>query len=161
MKHFDKPPASDIFVLAFTHAAWIQTWFITDIMSRWTFVTQWLTAHLWIRSYREDWTNSVLYKYWLLRVLWLKLQHPRWSPERSIFPRCSWEKMERSGITEGVILLTIALQVVNICLITLQQTIYHPYTRNVRTRVLEYTDAQLIGFEVGKKMSGYYTLAAW
>ena len=68
--------------------------------------------------------------------------------------------MERSGITEGVILLTIALQAVNICLITLQQTIYHPYTRNVRTRVLEYTDAQLIGFEVGKKMSGYYTLAA-
>ena len=26
----------------------------------------------------------IVYKYWLLRVLWLKLRLPRWSPERSI-----------------------------------------------------------------------------
>ena len=27
----------------------------------------------------------IVYKYWLLRVLWLKLRLPRWSPERSIY----------------------------------------------------------------------------
>ena len=31
----------------------------------------------------------IVYKYWLLRVLWLELWLPRWSPERSIFPRRS------------------------------------------------------------------------
>ena len=31
----------------------------------------------------------VVYKYWLLRALWLKLWLPRWSPERYIFPLLS------------------------------------------------------------------------
>ena len=89
--------------------------------------------------------QRLVYKYWLLRVLWLKLRLPRWSPERSKFPRRSRGKMERSGdrgkwngpgITEGVGVLTIAwVKIVNICFITFQQTIYHPRTRNVRTRV--------------------------
>ena len=55
----------------------------------------------------------IVYKYWLLQVLWLKLWLPRWSPKRSIFPRRRWSpkhsvfprrsrgKIKRSGDHRG------------------------------------------------------------
>ena len=45
--------------------------------------------------------TTLVYKYWLLRVLWLKLWLPRWSPERFILPRRSRGKIERYGDHRG------------------------------------------------------------
>ena len=42
-----------------------------------------------------------IYKYWLLRVLWLKLWLSRWSTEPSIFPRRSRGKIERNRDHRG------------------------------------------------------------
>ena len=59
----------------------------------------WLSA-FFIHSSMSKY-HSILYKYWLLRVIWLKLWLPRWSPERSIFLRRSRGKIERYGDHRG------------------------------------------------------------
>ena len=51
-------------------------------------------------------------------VPWLKLRLPRHSPDRSIFPRLHLGKKRNApGITSGVVVLTIALEAVNICIL--------------------------------------------
>ena len=44
-------------------------------------------------EFRTQVCLKIVYKYLLLGVQWLKLWLPRWSPERSIFPRRSQGKM--------------------------------------------------------------------
>ena len=85
----------------------------------------------------------------------VKTTTPEVIPRAFYYPRRSRRKVERSGITEGVRVLTIVRgKAVNVCFINRLFIILLHVTVVLRFRC---TAAQLIGFEVSKKTSGYCT----
>ena len=111
------------------------------------------TAWVWYSYSRSQDTpinnRTIVHTFWLLRVIWLNLRLPRWSPQRGR------GKLEHSRDRRGS-------QSFNHTMSKSSQYLFYNTTTDYLSpsytqhsyALFRSTDAWLIGFEVGKKTSG-------